>query len=122
MVRLTHWVNSLAVLALLTLGALIWGAEPLGLGKAALAALTDAHAAIGFVFAASLFTRLALLLAGPEGPSHWRDILPLDAERRAELVATLRYYLSGLRGEPPLYFAHNALAGLAYAGFFALGI
>lgn len=122
MVRITHWVNAFAVTALIGLGSLIWGAKPLGLNKAALATLIDVHAAIGFAFAGSLIVRLALLFAGPEGPSHWRDILPLDASRRKELLATLRYYLTGFVGEPPVYFAHNALAGLAYAGFFALGV
>ncbi|MDX8401920.1 MAG: cytochrome b/b6 domain-containing protein [Mariprofundaceae bacterium] len=121
-VRITHWLNAAFVPLLLALGLLLWLRKALGLPESTVGLLTDIHATIGFAFAASLFTRLALMLARPEGPSHWRDILPAGPERRRELLATLRFYLGGLRGEPPLYFAHNALAGLAYAGFFALGV
>ena len=121
-VRATHWVNALCVAALLVLGGIIWLEKPLGLAKAAKATITDLHAAIGFAFAASLGLRLAYLVSAPKGPASWRDLVPLEVARRAELVATLRYYLGGLRGTPPLYFAHNALAGLAYLGFFALGL
>ena len=119
-VRATHWVNAFAVLALLVLGGIIWLEEPLGLAKAARATLRDVHAAIGFAFAASLALRLAYLLGTRAGPASWRDLVPLDAARRAEARATLRYYLGGFRGEPPVYFAHNALAGIAYLGFFVL--
>ncbi len=120
--RLTHWINALSIALLLPAGLALWFREEIGLSRPLAGTLTDIHAAIGFLFAASLFARLAYMLAGPEGPGHWRDILPRDAGRLREMIATLRFYLSGFRGEPPLYFAHNALAGLAYAGFFALGI
>jgi len=121
-VRTTHAINALCVLALLALGGLLWGDEWLGIAERVRRGIVDLHAAIGFLFAASLGVRLAQLLGESDGPASWRDLWPASAERRAELRRTLGYYLSGLRGDPPLYFAHNALAGIAYLVFFALGI
>ncbi len=122
LIRLTHWVNALCVICLLLIGGLIWAREPLGIAEHVEEAMIDVHAAIGFVFAAFLLARLGYALAGPPGPGHWRDILPLDAWRRQELMDTLRFYLGGFRGRGPVYFAHNALAGIAYAGFFLLAL
>ena len=90
-VRLTHWINAGAIILLLPLGAML--------------------------FAASLLIRLAYLAHG-EGAASWRDVVPHTQAQLRLATATIRYYLGGCRGECPLYFAHNPLAGLAYTGFF----
>ncbi|HKI62580.1 MAG TPA: cytochrome b/b6 domain-containing protein [Mariprofundaceae bacterium] len=117
LVRITHWINAFAVLLLLPLGAVLFGREWLGISKPHVETLINIHASIGFLLAASLTIRIAYLLAG-EGVASWRDVVPHTKAQFALGIATIRYYLSGCKGECPLYFAHNPLAGLAYTGFF----
>jgi Ni/Fe-hydrogenase b-type cytochrome subunit len=119
MVRITHWINAITILLLLPLGTVLFGREWLGISKPHVETLIDIHAAIGFLLAASLTIRIAYLLVG-KGIASWRDVLPHTKAQFALGAATIRYYLGGCKGECPLYFAHNPLAGLAYTGFFLL--
>ncbi len=116
-VRMTHWINAIAILLLIPLGTVLFSREWLGISKPHVATLIDIHAAIGFLLAASLTIRIAYLLAG-EGVASWRDVVPHTKTQFALGLATIRYYLTGFKGKCPLYFAHNPLAGLAYTGFF----
>jgi Ni/Fe-hydrogenase 1 B-type cytochrome subunit len=120
LLRACHWLNAALAASLLVMGSLKLALEALGVPEETLDALMDAHAVTGFMFAASLGVRLAYLF-GPSNTAHWRDVVPLGKGQREVLKATLRYYMSGFRGTPPLYLAHNPFAGVAYSGFFLLG-
>jgi Ni/Fe-hydrogenase 1 B-type cytochrome subunit len=120
LVRLTHWINAVTILLLLILGIIIHQSQVLGLGKASLELIIHIHAITGFIFAASLFARIAYMLSGPQGTSHWQDVIPHTKKQFALARRTLLYYIRGFRGKCPLYFAHNPLAGMAYTLFFML--
>jgi len=118
LVRLTHWINVITVLLLLIFGVIIHQSQAIGLSKASLELIIHIHAIIGFTFAVSLLTRIAYMLSGPKGTSHWQDVIPHTQKQFALAKDTLLYYVHGFRGECPLYFAHNPLAGMAYTMFF----
>ena len=120
-VRLCHWVNAVSVTLLLGLGAFRYFGDALEISDAGQALVIDAHALVGFVFAVSLIGRVIYLFVGPM-PAHWRDVVPHGREPWRLLRKTVRYYLTGFRGECPLYFAHNPLAGVAYTAFFAIAL
>lgn len=117
--RILHWWNALGVLLMIALGSVILTEDALGLSEVGEEALVMVHGSVGFALAAGILARILWLFVTP-GSASWRDILPLSAKQRATAVATLRYYLKGLRSEPPFYRAHNPLAGLAYATFFVI--
>lgn len=117
--RILHWWNALGVLIMIALGSVLLAEDALGLGEAGEERLVLVHGSVGFALAAGILTRILWLFV-TSGTASWRDILPLTAKQRATLTATLRYYFSGFKGEPPFYRAHNPLAGLAYAAFFVI--
>ncbi len=120
-VRFCHWWNAGFVLVLLAVGSLIYFQKALQLQEGTVDTLTDVHAMAGFALAAGLVVRIAYLFTG-EGPGNWRDVLPHTKVQFALARDTLLYYLRGFKGECPLYFAHNPLAGMAYSGFFVLAV
>lgn len=116
--RLLHWWNALFLLAQLTSGTLMVLRRD-DVSEAGFQTIVDIHSAAGYALAAGVFTRLIWLIIGPP-TAQWRDLLPLKPYQRRELVATLRFYLKGLRGEAPVYLAHNAFAGVVYVAFFVI--
>jgi len=120
-VRLCHWVNAVSVVLLLVLGAFRYFGDGLSISERGQALVIDFHALVGIVFAVSLLLRVIYLFVGPL-PAHWRDVVPHGREQWRLLGQTVRYYLTGFRGECPLYFAHNPLAGIAYTFFFTIAL
>lgn len=116
-VRLTHWWNAFLILLLLPLGTILYLRDVLKIPKDTVSTIIDIHAFVGFGLAAGLIIRITYLFAGAMSAS-WRDILPHTRAQFDLAVRTIRYYLSGCKGECPLYYAHNPLAGMAYTGFF----
>lgn len=77
------------------------------------------HTTVGYLFAAGLITRILWLFIGMP-TARLGDMLPISKAKRAEFFSTIRYYLSFLKGDPPLYKAHNAFAGAIYTAFFLI--
>jgi Ni/Fe-hydrogenase 1 B-type cytochrome subunit len=114
--RLLHWWNAVTFLAQATTGAALLATDPAAAGRGS---LVDIHSILGYAFAAGILARILWLFVGPPAAS-WRDLLPLSPARRRVFRETVRYYLGGFKGEPPLYFAHSPLAGVAYLTFFTV--
>lgn len=110
--RIIHWINAFSVFLLIPLGVFILaGDEFLDMPEEGLDAVIDVHATIGFVLAAGAMARIIYLFTGPP-QVRWKDVVPYRKEQISLGWATVRYYLSGLRGRAPLYLSHNPIAGL----------
>lgn len=112
-IRLTHWVNVLAILALSATG--LYVGNPFFGGSVYLMAwVRGAHRITAYVFIASLALRTYWAFAGNEWAS-WRALFPYfwRADRRG-LVQTFLYY-TFVRRRPPREVGHNPLAGLTYS-------
>ncbi|HKJ70612.1 MAG TPA: cytochrome b/b6 domain-containing protein [Gammaproteobacteria bacterium] len=120
-VRVLHWWMAITLLVQIALAIMIMSEDALGMSEAGEHTLVDVHATFGTLFAIGLLARLVWLFAAP-GSGSWRDLLPVTAAQRQTLSATLRHYFGGFRGEGPLYWAHNPLAGLIYAAFFVVAV
>jgi len=115
--RILHWSIAGSIAFLLPLGVFIAVASDLKLPEAGEDVMVGVHVIIGLFFAAALLVRIIVLFAG-KGTMGWRDVLPHTREQLRVAAATIRYYLSGFRGKPPLYFGHNPFAGGVYTAFF----
>ena len=76
------------------------------------------HTGAGYVFVLTIVARILWMFIGGRY-TRWPNFLPVTAERRRQLVDTLKYY-SFLKREPISEAGHNPLAGLAYAGLYTL--
>jgi Ni/Fe-hydrogenase 1 B-type cytochrome subunit len=117
-VRLTHWVNVLAILVLSATGFYI-GDPVLGGSVDLMAWVRGVHRIAAYVFVASLALRMYWAFAGNAWAS-WRELFPyLWADGRRGLGRTFLYYVF-LRRQPPGSVGHNPLAGLAYSAVVTL--
>ncbi|MBI5029191.1 MAG: Ni/Fe-hydrogenase, b-type cytochrome subunit [Chloroflexi bacterium] len=118
-VRLTHWVNVLAIVVLSLTGYYIGNPWILvssreWYGPFFMGNVRFVHFLFAFIFVASLLLRTYWAFVGNEWAS-WRGLFPfLTAEGRKGIVNAIKYYLF-LRREPPEVVGHNALAGMTYA-------
>jgi Ni/Fe-hydrogenase 1 B-type cytochrome subunit len=112
-VRLTHWVNVLAILVLSGTGFYI--GYPLFGGSVFLMAwVRGIHRLTAWVFVASLLLRTYWAFAGNQWAS-WRALFPyLFAAARRGLSYTFLYYVF-LRSRPQKDIGHNPLAGFTYS-------
>jgi len=117
-VRFLHWYNAVAIAVMIALG-LVFMAAGKDLNGATEAKLVSIHASVGFLLGAGVLARIVWLFVGT-GTARLSDMLPVSAHHRKVFADTIRFYLRGLRGEPPLYLAHNSFAGPVYVGFFIL--
>ena len=103
--RVFHWVNFLAVLALIGAGVVILNAKVLGVATEGKILLKTIHVYAGYVFALNLAWRLVWTFIG--GPfARWRALLPFRKGYNTALGA----YVSG---EKTSYLGHNPLGRLA---------
>ena len=117
-VRLTHWVNALAILVLSATGFYI-GNPVMGGTVSLMAWVRGVHRLAAYVFVASVALRTYWAFAGNRWAS-WRALCPyLTREGRRELRAIILYY-TFLRRRPPRVVGHNAAAGVAYSAVVAL--
>lgn len=119
--RILHWSIASAVAVLLPLGVLIAVAEDLKLPETGEEIIIGIHVIIGLFFATAVIARVIVLFAG-SGTMNWRDVLPHTRKQFRVAKATIKYYLGGFRGTPPLYYGHNPLAGAAYTAFFCFAV
>ena len=116
-VRLTHWLNAIAIWVLSVTG--VYMGFPLLLAKGEAshhflmgwAKLIHYYAAI--VFTLSVLARIVWMFRGNRFAS-WRYFLPVGKERFKAFGPTLGYYLFRLR-TPPGIVGHNPLAGVVYS-------
>jgi len=105
--RVFHWINFLAVLALIGAGVVILNAKAFGVATEGKVLLKTIHVYAGYVFAFNLGWRLVWAFIG--GPfARWRALLPFGKGYGAALVA----YVSG---EKTSYMGHSPLGRLAVA-------
>jgi cytochrome b len=102
-----HWVNFLAVTALVAIGTVILNADRIGIpDDPGMVALKTAHVYVGYVFVINLLWRLVWGFIGSPF-ARWRALLPVGPlfGRR------LREFVKGIvAGDPPFYLGHNPLA------------
>lgn len=115
-VRWFHWINVLAVLALLGTGLVIYNSKTLGITGDAKILMKELHVWSGYIFATNLGWRIVQGFRGGYF-TRWRAILPFFRNYLTELGA----YLRSLRGgEPRQYLGHNPLGRLMILLLFLL--
>jgi Ni/Fe-hydrogenase 1 B-type cytochrome subunit len=107
-VRGFHWINVVAVLALLGTGLVILNGKSLGLAGEAKILMKALHVWAGYLFALNLGWRIVQGFRGSHF-TRWGAILPFGRDYLAELGAYLRSLRSG---EPRYYLGHNPLGRL----------
>jgi Ni/Fe-hydrogenase 1 B-type cytochrome subunit len=119
-VRLSHWAIVLSILVLTVTGIDI--ARPFLEGGDGKAGFTTGYVRIvhfyaAQVFSLAVFARLVWMITGPRPVM--RQFIPASAQRRRDMIGTLKFYLM-LRPSPPPATGHNPMAGLMYLGVFGL--
>jgi Ni/Fe-hydrogenase 1 B-type cytochrome subunit len=118
-VRLTHWVNVLAIAVLSFTGYYIGNpfiavSEREFYGPYFMGNMRLLHMIFGYILVASLLVRTYWAFFAGNQWASWRALVPFfTAEGRGYVKESLRYYLF-LRREPPTVLGHNALAGFTY--------
>lgn len=114
-VRVTHWLNVLAMMTLCATGIFI--GHPFSIGESASAYtmgwIRFVHFTAAYVFAIGLAVRAYWSFAGNKYSS-WRAFFPfLNREDREKMLATFKYYLF-LSRKLPHVVGHNSVASTAY--------
>lgn len=120
-VRITHWVNFLAILILSVTGLYIGSPKTLALDPSqyVMGWVRLVHFVAGYIFAISVLSRIAWAFIGNKYAS-WRVFVPfLSPEGRRHMKETFLFY-TFFRREVPHAIGHNALAGTAYLAVFFL--
>ncbi|NVO00609.1 MAG: Ni/Fe-hydrogenase, b-type cytochrome subunit [Geobacteraceae bacterium] len=120
-VRVTHWVNVLAIVTLCITGIFI--GHPLSIGKSAsgftMGWIRFLHFTAAYVFAIGLAVRAYWSFVGNKY-SNWRAFFPfLTADGRKKAAATFKYY-TFIDRDLPHTVGHNAVASTAYFLVFLL--
>jgi len=123
-VRITHWVNAIAITALVLTGYMIgsplvlWrGAEPSDQYWFGWVRFT--HFAAGYVL---LFAFLFRLYWGFVGNRYarWANFIPLNKAQFKELWETISVDILEIRSHGRVSVGHNFLAAMSYVGLFAV--
>jgi Ni/Fe-hydrogenase 1 B-type cytochrome subunit len=117
-VRLTHWLNVLAIIVLSCTGFYIGNpfiqSPP---GEAFLmAAIRFIHFVFAYVFTLSCLLRIYWSLVGNEY-SRWGQFFPIKGKRREEILDNVKFYML-LRKNPPPAVGHSSTAVLSYLVLF----
>jgi Ni/Fe-hydrogenase 1 B-type cytochrome subunit len=113
-VRLTHWLNFLAILTLGITGYYIGTPfiQAIREKQFIMAKFRFVHFIAAYVFAASVIVRIYWWFMGNRY-SHWDQFLPISSERRSNLYGTAAFYCF-LREHCPDVVGHTGMAGLTY--------
>jgi Ni/Fe-hydrogenase 1 B-type cytochrome subunit len=120
-VRVTHWVNILAIITLSLTGIFIGTAKTLALepSQFIMGWIRFVHFVAAYAFTVSVFARFYWMFKGNRYAS-WREFFPfLTDEGHRNMMETFKYY-TFINKKAPHTVGHNALAGSAYAGVFLL--
>ncbi len=109
--RWFHWINVVAVIALVAVGVVILNAGALGIPNPGKVALKTLHVWIGYVFAVNLGWRLVWAFAGNRY-ARWRQMLPGGPGYLQEL----RGFIAARRsGGAAHYLGHNPVGRISVA-------
>lgn len=121
-VRITHWLIALSIVVLSATGFYMGHPFIVVPGEArfhfVMGTMKAVHFYTAIVFTLSVLSRILWMFVGNR-LSRWDQFIPIAAERRRDLVKTLRFYLFIDRTMPDKG-GHNPLAGLAYSFVFGL--
>ena len=120
-VRVTHWVNFLAILILSVTGLYIGAPRTLALepSQYVMGWTRFIHFVAGYTFSISVLARIYWMFVGNRYAS-WREFFPILTEQgHRNMMETFKWYLF-LTRKTPRTVGHNALAGAAYSGIFLL--
>lgn len=120
-VRVTHWVNFLAIIVLSVTGIYIGAPKTLALepSQYVMGWMRFIHFVAGYAFTVSVFARIYWMFVGNRYAS-WREFFPiLTPQGHRDMIGTFKWYIF-LSRRLPRAVGHNALAGSAYTGIFFL--
>jgi Ni/Fe-hydrogenase 1 B-type cytochrome subunit len=120
-VRVTHWVNVLAIVTLSVTGIFIGTAKTLALepSQFIMGWVRFVHFTAAYAFSVSVLARIYWMFRGNRY-ARWPEFFPvLTAEGRQRMLDTLKFYTFVSRKVPNVV-GHNALAGTAYSVVFLL--
>lgn len=122
LVRVTHWLIVLSILALSATGLYVARPFMVHSGPATphffMGWMRAIHFYSAIVFTVSVLVRVVWMFIGPPW-ARWKELIPVTRERQRGLVQTLEFYLMLFR-KPPDYVGHNPLAGASYGFIFGL--
>ena len=120
-VRVTHWVNFLAIITLSVTGIFIGTAKTMAQepSQFVMGWVRFVHFTAAYAFSVSVLSRIYWMFMGNRYAS-WREFSPfLSATGRHNMLETLKYYtFIGKKAPHPV--GHNALAGTAYSAVILL--
>jgi Ni/Fe-hydrogenase 1 B-type cytochrome subunit len=113
-VRLTHWLNFLAILTLGITGFYIGAPfiQAISEDQLIMAQFRFVHFIAAYVFAVCVLVRIYWWFVGNRY-SHWDQFIPMSEERRKNLYGTAQFYCF-LREHCPEAIGHTGIAGLTY--------
>ena len=119
-VRLSHWVNVLAILALSITGYYIGAPfiQAVRDNQFIMAKFRFIHFVAAYFFAMAVILRIYWWFAGNRY-ARWNQFLPLSSERVKSCVDTTAFYCF-MRDKLPDYAGHTGIAGLTYLFLFIL--
>jgi len=120
-VRVTHWVIAVSIIILSVTGIYIGIPKTLALNPSqfVMGWVRFVHFVAAYAFAISVLARIYWMFAGNRY-ANWREFLPIMTdEGHRNMIETFKYY-AFISKKTPRVAGHNALAGAAYAGVFAL--
>lgn len=119
-VRLTHWLNFAAILALSVTGFYIGAPffRAVNEKQLIMAQFRFVHFIAAYVFAVSVLVRIYWWFMGNRY-AHWDQWIPLSKARRENLYGTAQFYCF-LREHCPEAIGHTGIAGLSYFFMFML--
>jgi Ni/Fe-hydrogenase 1 B-type cytochrome subunit len=119
-VRLTHWLNFLAILTLGLTGFYIGAPfiHAIREDQLIMAQFRFVHFVAAYVFAVCVIVRIYWWFMGNRY-AHWDQFIPVSSERRKNLYGTAQFYCF-LREKCPEVIGHTGIAGLTYFLLFML--
>lgn len=121
-VRVTHWVNMLAIVTLSVTGFFIGSPKTVALTPSAFVMgwIRFIHFVAGYTFCVSVLSRIYWAVVTKNKYASWREFVPvLTKEGRYNMLETFKYY-TFISKKVPAAPGHNALAGTAYSMVFLL--
>ena len=117
-VRIFHWVNAIAIIALAVTGFLI--GRPFAVTYAEEASFQYWFGTVRFIHLLAgqvfLFNMLVRTYWGFVGNryAHWKQFIPTDRKALDDIVDVLKLDILQVRNSGPIHVGHNQLAGLIY--------
>lgn len=120
-VRITHWINFLAIMILSATGIYIGSPATLALNPSqyAMGWVRFVHFVTGYVFAISVLSRIYWSFVGNQY-ANWRVAFPYASRRGRQNMKDTFLFYTFMRRDAPHVVGHNTLAGATYLLIFIL--